>query len=647
VTAATAEPTFTVWDSLEEVYRRLTKSDDEPQAAPTREELPSSGTGRRDPVERLRELFSLSDFERDVLLLCAGAAVDRRFGEACKAIQPAAPFPTFGLAMQVFERPHWSVVSRLRPLRYWRLLDLGAGPLLQTPLAIDERILQYLLGVPATDERLDHIVHPLGDLEEGIPGEERPELRDLATRGTAHWLKPSHSRSRLLLAGGRTGSRTDLFRAMCRRSGLHPWVLDAADLPDAAAERDRMARVVARETALWPAALLVRTSRIQEVGALEAWLDGLDAPVAVEVEGGSPAERLDGIRLSVPSLTTDQRKALWRSRLGPIASRLEADLDSIVEAFPLDAREIGETAEALQELSTPGFADTSENPLGPVAWKICRQIARRSLDDLATHVKGGAAWEDLVLPASQAMILRQIVAHARRSSVVHRQWGFEGRHAGGMGLSALFSGPSGTGKTMAAGVLAVELERDLYQIDLATVTSKYIGETEKHLRRIFDIAERSGAILLFDEADALFGKRSQVRDSHDRYANLEVSYLLQRMESYSGIAILTTNMQNALDPAFQRRLRFVVQFPFPDPASRERIWRMAFPAAAPTFSLDPVLLSQLNVTGGVIRNIALLSAFLAAEDGTDIRMPHVLEAARTEYAKLEKPLTAAETRGWA
>jgi len=196
-------------------------------------------------------------------------------------------------------------------------------------------------------------------------------------------------------------------------------------------------------------------------------------------------------------------------------------------------------------------------------------------------------------------------------------------------------------------VLARELDRDLYQIDLATVVSKYIGETEKHLRKIFDAAERSGAILLFDEADALFGKRSQVRDSHDRYANLEVSYLLQRMESYRGIAILTTNMQNALDTAFQRRLRFVVQFPFPDPPSRERIWRKVFPAAAPTESLDYEKLAQLNVTGGAIRNIALLSAFLAAHEGSAITMRHMLEASHTEYAKLDKPLSPAETRGWA
>ena len=642
---ATAGETRSLWDSLEEVYRKLTKSDEISESPAA--SVPSTVQGRRNPVEHLRELFSLSDFETDLLLLCAGAAVDRRFAEACAASQPSAPFPTFGLAMQVFERPHWSVVSRLRPLRHWQLLDVAAGPLLQAPLTIDERILQYLLGVPATDERLEHLVHPLTDLDDGWPHQDRPELEELAVRASSVWQKASGSRSRLLLTGGGTIERDELFRAMCARAEIHPWVLDAANLPDAASDRDRLARAVTRETALKPAALLVRTGRLQDVPALAAWLERLDAPVAVDVEPGTQSERMVGIRLTVPGLTPGQRKSIWRSRLGETARELESGLDALVDAFPLDAREIGDAVDALLETVATTDGDRSGDALGTAAWRSCRQTARRSLDDLASHVEGGADWGDLVLPPSQAGILRQIVAHARRSAVVHGKWGFDGRHAGGMGLSALFSGPSGTGKTMAAGVLAKELDRDLYQIDLATVTSKYIGETEKHLRRIFDIAERSGAILLFDEADALFGKRSQVRDSHDRYANLEVSYLLQRMESYRGIAILTTNMQNALDPAFQRRLRFVVQFPFPDQESREHIWRNAFPASAPAAGLDPARLAQLNVTGGVIRNISLLSAFLAADDGGSIEMRHVLEAARTEYAKLEKPLTAAETRGWA
>jgi SpoVK/Ycf46/Vps4 family AAA+-type ATPase len=216
----------------------------------------------------------------------------------------------------------------------------------------------------------------------------------------------------------------------------------------------------------------------------------------------------------------------------------------------------------------------------------------------------------------------------------------------GLGISALLAGASGTGKTMAAEVLAGELRLDLYRIDLSSVVSKYIGETEKNLRRVFDAAEAGGAILLFDEADALFGKRSEVKDSHDRYANIEVSYLLQRMEEYRGLAILTTNMKNGLDTAFLRRIRFVVQFPFPDSAQRAEIWRRIFPSGTPTEGIDPLKLSRLNVAGGNIRNVAINAAFLAADAGEPVRMGHLLRAARTEYAKLEKPLTDAEIGGW-
>jgi len=199
---------------------------------------------------------------------------------------------------------------------------------------------------------------------------------------------------------------------------------------------------------------------------------------------------------------------------------------------------------------------------------------------------------------------------------------------------------------MAAEVIANDLQLNLYRIDLSAVVSKYIGETEKNLRRVFDAAEESGAILLFDEADALFGKRSEVKDSHDRYANIEVSYLLQRMEAYRGLAILTTNMKQALDPAFLRRIRFVVQFPFPDAPQRTEIWRRIFPQTTPTERLDVSKLARLNIPGGNIRNIALHAAFHAAEAGEPVRMIHLREAAKGEYAKLERPLTEAEV-GWA
>ncbi|NEQ22364.1 MAG: ATP-binding protein, partial [Microcoleus sp. SIO2G3] len=205
---------------------------------------------------------------------------------------------------------------------------------------------------------------------------------------------------------------------------------------------------------------------------------------------------------------------------------------------------------------------------------------------------------------------------------------------------------SGTGKTMAAEVIAQELCLDLYRIDLSAVVSKYIGETEKNLRRIFDAAETGGAILLFDEADALFGKRSEVKDSHDRHANVEVSYLLQRMEAYQGLAILTTNLKGSLDQAFLRRIRFVISFPFPDAKARAKIWQRIFPNRTPTQGLDVDKLGKLNVAGGNIRNIALNAAFLAAEAGESVMMKHIAQATKSECLKLERTLTDTEIRGW-
>jgi SpoVK/Ycf46/Vps4 family AAA+-type ATPase len=234
----------------------------------------------------------------------------------------------------------------------------------------------------------------------------------------------------------------------------------------------------------------------------------------------------------------------------------------------------------------------------------------------------------------------------RQRARVYETWGFAQKSNRGLGISALFAGASGTGKTLAAEVLANELNLDLYRIDLSQVVSKYIGETEKNLRRVFDAAESGGAVLLFDEADALFGKRSEVKDSHDRYANIEVSYLLQRMEAYRGLAILTTNMKSALDSAFLRRIRFIVNFPFPDAGQRAEIWRRIFPPATPTDGLDAARLARLNVAGGNIRNIALNAAFLAADAREPVRMQHLLRAAKIEYAKLEKTLSTGEVGDW-
>jgi SpoVK/Ycf46/Vps4 family AAA+-type ATPase len=273
-------------------------------------------------------------------------------------------------------------------------------------------------------------------------------------------------------------------------------------------------------------------------------------------------------------------------------------------------------------------------------------MARPRLDDLAQRIESTATWEDLVLPEQQRQTLRDIRAHVQQRAKVYQNWGFAGKGGRGLGISALFSGASGTGKTMAAEVLAQELHLDVYRIDLSAVVSKYIGETEKNLRRIFDAAETGGAILLFDEADALFGKRTEVKDSHDRHANVEVSYLLQRMEAYQGLAILTTNLKGSLDQAFLRRIRFVVSFPFPDATGRAEIWQRIFPSLTPTEGLDVKKLAKLNAAGGNIRNIGLNAAFLAADAGEPVMMKHILQATRREYVKMEKTLTDVEIRGW-
>jgi SpoVK/Ycf46/Vps4 family AAA+-type ATPase len=315
---------------------------------------------------------------------------------------------------------------------------------------------------------------------------------------------------------------------------------------------------------------------------------------------------------------------------------MAAAIDRLVAQFDLGAGAI----EAACDLAAGPAAAPRE--AAAALWDACRVESRPRLDDLAQRIDARAGWTELVVAEPQREVLREIAVQVRQRATVYERWGFAGQGGRGLGISALFSGASGTGKTMAAEVLAHELALDLYRVDLSQVISKYIGETEKNLRRIFDAADRGAAILLFDEADALFGKRSEVKDSHDRFANIEVSYLLQRMEAYRGLAILTTNAKSALDPAFLRRLRFVIGFAFPDAAQRAEIWRRVFPPGAPTEGLDPERLARLNVAGGNIRNIAIGAAFLAAEAGLPVRMAHVLRAAEREYAKLERPLHRAE-----
>jgi SpoVK/Ycf46/Vps4 family AAA+-type ATPase len=326
---------------------------------------------------------------------------------------------------------------------------------------------------------------------------------------------------------------------------------------------------------------------------------------------------------------------MWRVALSAYDHSLNGEVDAIVQQFDLGPSAIAEAVER-------AAARTGGEITGTALWRSCRDHASAVLDDLAVPITPAYGWDDIVVGDDVRAQLRELADQVAQRSRVYETWGFGRQLARGRGITALFAGPSGTGKTMAAEILAGHLDLELHRIDLAGVVSKYVGETEKNLRRVFEAAEQRGTILLFDEADALFGTRTQIRDSHDRYANVEINYLLQRMEDYAGLAVLATNRRDALDNAFLRRLRFVVEFPFPDVEDRRRIWERVFPAEAAVDEIDFSVLAQLELTGASIRSIAINGAFLAAAAGAPITMPDLMRAAAREYAKLSKPVSSAE-----
>jgi len=595
----------------------------------------------------LTEMFGLSPFERDLLLLCAGVEMQGSFADLCARAQGdgGKSCPTFGLALGLLQQPHWSALSPGRPLRYWRLLETGnnAG-LSDSALRIDERVLHYLAGIQHLDQRLYGYVEPLAPVAlDDLVASHAALVRRIA----ALWSEPGNGTTPAVrLCGGDQSAHRSIARAAAHGAGMQLYLAEAEALPGNAQELDALLRLWLREACLANGVLLLDCER----GAHgEHSMELAIARVAQQVrtplivsgrERWSVGDR-SVYRFDVPVLSHKEQHRLWQGALGPLSAKLNGDIDRLVSQFRLPPATI---RSACEELNQP--ADEQEMPLDQRLWAVCRNHARSGLDELAQRIEPAAGWQDLVLPEAQRATLHQIALHVNHRTRVYDSWGFAGKCARGLGIHALFTGASGTGKTMAAEVLANELGLDLYRIDLSQVVSKYIGETEKNLRTVFDVAETSGAILLFDEADALFGKRSEVKDSHDRYANIEVGYLLQRMEAYRGLAILTTNMKDALDAAFLRRIRFVVAFPFPDSAQRAEIWKRIFPQQTPTQELDPDKLSRLNITGGNIHNIALQAAFLAAEAGVSVRMPHLLAAARCEYSKLEKPFSEIETRGW-
>jgi len=590
-------------------------------------------------MEVLARRLGLSPFERDMLLLCVAMELDTRIAALCARTQddPWRAHPTFALGFTIFEQPAWDALSPDRPLRYWRLIEInqpGAQPLTTSAMRADERIVNFAKGVSHLDDRIAPFVLPLA---EG-PAGEIPPSHQAVVHEALRALHADHPHFRPLQLLGRDADSNQLVaRAAAEQLGVTLYRLAGDMLPQQPADLETLARLWQREAILLPVGLyidardvdrgseshatplkrfLARGSGIIFADVRESW------PVpggshAFEIEKPSPAEQRD---LWTAALGDDQRE-----EAGRLAAQFNLSSNAI-QRIVSDARDEGESS-----------------PLESRIWRHSLRQTRMRIDALAQHIEAKAKWDDIVLPDAEMSLLRQIAAHVAGRGTVYDDWGFRKRMNRGFGISALFSGASGTGKTMAAEVIANELEQPLHRIDLSSVVSKWVGETEKNLERLFQAAEDSNGILFFDEADALFGKRTEAQHSQDRFANIEINYLLQRLESYPGLAILATNMKEALDPAFLRRLRFIIHFPVPGPVERRRIWEHAFPAEVPKKDLDFERLAKVNITGGSIHNIALNATFMAAsQPEAVVTMELLLEATRAELRKLERPVNEAD-----
>jgi SpoVK/Ycf46/Vps4 family AAA+-type ATPase len=340
--------------------------------------------------------------------------------------------------------------------------------------------------------------------------------------------------------------------------------------------------------------------------------------------------------VEIPAPNTALQQALWKFHLnGALGERRE--IDQLTACFDLTAEQIAKAAHFARQTTVARDPTNGHITIADL-FSSSRVQSQPKLSTLARKIEPKYCWDDLVLPNDQMEQLRELTNWVKHRQTVMGEWGFASKLSLGRGINALFVGPSGTGKTMAAEVIAHELALDLYKIDLSAVVSKYIGETEKNLSRIFAEAEHSNAILFFDEADALFGKRSEVRDAHDRYANIEIAYLLQKMEEYEGITVLATNFKQNIDEAFFRRIRFIIEFPFPNEEYRRRIWQKVFPIGTPMdLEIDfEFLARQYKLTGGNIRNVALTAAFYLADDGNKINMRLLSRATKREYQKMGK-----------
>ncbi|WP_374943174.1 ATP-binding protein [Sphingomonas sp.] len=584
------------------------------------EALTAAGDGQPRPaLAELAERLSLTPFERDTLLL----AVAREIEPALFARQDRTP--SFATATALFDDPEWNAASPDRPLRAWQLVrleDAGLAARATAPIVADERVVSFARGVFHLDERIAPFVTPVpSDAAERLPPSQRHAAETLGGIAAGAGV--------VALTGPDRAGKRRVAAVAAGAAGLALYRLGVDMLPADVAQVRALARLWHRETLLAPLGLLVEADEGGDANALRHFAGRTGGFVAVATDDPVVLDfgRLAQVAVALP--TPAEQRETWARALGEGRDALAVRL---AEHFALGTAEIEAIA---AQAASAGDAEV---------WGTAREQTRPADGGLVGRVEARARRDDLVLPAREMALIDALIGQVGQRGRVYDDWGFRERLNRGLGISALFAGPSGTGKTMAAEVIANALELDLYRIDLASVVSKYIGETEKQLARVFDMAERGGGVLLFDEADALFGKRSEVKDSHDRYANIEIDYLLQRLEAFTGVAILTTNMRTSLDPAFTRRLRFIVDFPYPDVEERRRIWARALPAAAPVEALDVARLAQLDLSGGDIHAVALGASFDAAAAGTPVTMDHLFEAARRELRKLDRPVAEADFR---
>jgi len=589
-------------------------------------------------LRRLARSFQLDQLDLELLLIALAPDADPRFERFYGYLQDdvSRRRASIGLSLELCGLPSTSALARNRlssggPLIEAALIlvEDGDRPFLTRSLRVPDRVAAHLLGSDEPEAALAGLTltcQPAAAPEGGV---------------LARWLG-GRDRGLAYVREQSGASGASLAVSALGEAGRASLVLDLERLRGDDDVR-LMGILAAREARLLDAALIatpIDALSARGMAAVRAFAELPGVVILVGSKGWDPAwSRTVPLLLEVGGATAAQRESQWRERLDG-ETPPDFDLLSTVGQYRLTADQVWRAAIAarLQAAAHGRRVDEADLKAGARAQNAA------GLERLARRIEPAVAFQDLVLPAEVLELLVDLVVRARQREVVLGTWRMGGASSRRRGLTALFAGPSGTGKTMAAEVLAMELGLDLYVVDLATVVDKYVGETEKNLDRIFAEAERVNGVLLFDEADALFGKRSEVRDAHDRYANVEVAYLLQRMELFDGIAVLATNLRANLDEAFARRLDSVIDFPEPEPDARRRLWERCLGTRMPRgddLDLD-FLAEAFKLSGGNIRNIVIAAAYMAAESRVPVTMTDLVRATQREYAKLGRMTVESE-----